>query len=105
MKSKKENFLEGRDYIKDINYEGLITMATNNYNIVKKSGKWGAKSLEEEKIMALSAELNNLKGELILSKNFEAATVGGGGGNKHANNANTSNGGDNSKKKNKKNKK
>ena len=44
MEAKEEDFLEGRDYIKDVNYKGLITMATNKYNILKKSGKWGAKS-------------------------------------------------------------
>ena len=44
MEAEEEDFLEGRDCIKDVNYKGLITMATNKYNILKKSGKWGAKS-------------------------------------------------------------
>ena len=62
MEPKEEDFLEERDYIKYIIYERLITMATNMYNILKKSGEWKAKSPEEEKIVALSAELNNVKG-------------------------------------------
>ena len=66
MELKKEDFLKGRNYIKDINYNGLITMATKNYSILKKSGNWEAKSQEEEKDIALSAELNNLKGKLKL---------------------------------------
>ena len=77
MESKEEKFIEGRDYIKDINCKGLLTMATNKYNILKKSGKWGAKSSEEEKNIALSTKLNNLKGKLKLSNNLEAAAVGG----------------------------
>ena len=69
MEAKEEDVLEERDYIKDVNYKGLIMMATNKYNILKKSGKWEVKSSEEEKIMALLAELNNPKGKLKLSKN------------------------------------
>ena len=44
MEAKEEDILKGRDCIKNVNYKGLITMATNKYNILKKSGKWGAKS-------------------------------------------------------------
>ena len=55
--------------------------------------------------MALSAELNNLKGKLKLSKNLEAATGGGGGGNKQAAKTNTSNRGESPNKKKKKDKK
>ena len=84
-------------------------MVTNKYNILINSGKWGAKSTEEEKIVALSSELNNLKCKLKLSTTLEATAVRGGGGNKKANNASNSNsgtGGENSgKQKNEKNKK
>ena len=78
METKEEDFLEMSDYIKDVNYEGFITMATSKYSILKKSGKCVAKSLEEEKIVVLWAELNNLKSKLKLSKNLDATTGGGG---------------------------
>ena len=100
---RKDKVNKGRDYIKEVNYKELITMATNKYNIVKKSGRWRAKSLEEVKIVALSVELNNLKGKLKLLKNLEAA--GRGGGNKQIAKTSNGNGGENSNKKNKKDKK
>ena len=44
---------------------------TNNYIILKKSEKWEAKSLEEEKIASLLAELKKLMGKVKLSKEEE----------------------------------
>ncbi len=43
-------------------HEQLILLALNKYNLLMQEGIYGAKSLEEEKIIAMQAELMALKG-------------------------------------------
>jgi len=52
-------------------HEELILLATNKYNLIVQSGEWGAKSLEEEKIIAMQAELMALKGQFVLAPNLK----------------------------------
>ena len=54
-------------------HEELILLATNKYNLLVQSGEWGAKSLEEEKIIAMQAELTALKGQFVLAPNLKHA--------------------------------
>ena len=49
--------------------EGLIAMAMAKYNYLIQRGKWEQKSMEEEKIVALSVEVAGLRGELKIAKN------------------------------------
>ena len=48
IKSKEENFLKIQDYINCISHKGLITVVTNEHNILKKSVNCGAKSPDKE---------------------------------------------------------
>jgi hypothetical protein len=75
-------------------------LATNKFNLLKQERTWGAKSPDEEKIMAMQAELTALKGQFQLAPNLKKAAGAKdddkAGGKKQG-------GGDNKKQKNKKN--
>jgi hypothetical protein len=43
-------------------HKELITLATNKFNLLKQEGMWGAKSPDEDKIVAMQAELTALRG-------------------------------------------
>ncbi len=45
-------------------------MATNKYNALIAQGRWGAKSPSEQKIVALTSQMETLKGDLKLSKDL-----------------------------------
>ncbi len=47
-------------------HKELIMLATNNFNLLKQEGMWGAKSPDED-IMAMQAELTALKGHFQLA--------------------------------------
>ncbi len=43
-----------------------MSMAKHKFDFLKTTGKWGAKSPDDEKIMAMSAEIKSLEGQLNL---------------------------------------
>jgi hypothetical protein len=45
-----------------LTHEELIMLATNKFNLLKQEAMWGAKSPNEDKIVAMQAELTPLKG-------------------------------------------
>ncbi len=45
-------------------------MVMNKYNILIAQGHWWAKSLSEQKIFALTSQMETLKGDLKLSKDL-----------------------------------
>ena len=49
-----------------LGHEELILLATYKFNLLKEEGAWGAKSPDEERIVAMQAELTALKGKLEL---------------------------------------
>jgi hypothetical protein len=55
-------------------HEELILLTSNKYNLLVQEGIFGAKSLEEEKIIAMQAELTALKGQFVLAPNLQCAT-------------------------------
>jgi hypothetical protein len=67
MQGRRDEYLEERDWIKDITHEELIAMATTKFNLLRQEGKWGAKSPEQQQLIALSAEMEKLRGELKLA--------------------------------------
>jgi hypothetical protein len=75
-------------------------LATNKFNLLKQEGTWGAKSPEEDKIVAMQAELTALKGQFQLTPILEKAT---GAKDDDMEGGKRQGGGDNKKKKNKKN--
>ena len=77
IKRKHEAYTDGTLIIA---YDELILLATNKYNLLKQEGTWGAKSLDEERIVAMQAELTALKGQLALGPNLKKAAAKEGGG-------------------------
>jgi hypothetical protein len=74
-------------------------LATNKFNLLKQEGTWGDKSPDEDKIVAMQAELTTLRGQFLLAPNLRVAGAkddNKAGGKKQG-------GGDNMKQKNKKN--
>jgi hypothetical protein len=72
IKRKHEAYTDGTLLI---NYDELILLATNKYNLLKQDGTWGAKSPDEERIVAMQAELTALKGQLALGPNLKKAAT------------------------------
>jgi len=70
-----------------------MSMAKCKFDFLKTKGIWGAKSLDDEKIVAMAAENKSLKGQLKLDPKLSAITGKGDKGDDKKN----------SKKKNKKN--
>ena len=54
---KEEDFMEGKDFTAD----ELMQLALNKYTMRKENGEWGAPSIEQEQITALSLELSKVK--------------------------------------------
>jgi hypothetical protein len=97
IKHKQDAYTDGT---LTLTHEELIILATNMFNLLKQEGTWGAKSPDEDKIIAMQAKLTNLKGQFQLAPNFKKAAGAkddGKAGDK------MQGGGNNKKKKNKKN--
>ena len=61
---KQENYEEGDD----IATEDLMTMADNKFKLLKEGNKWNAPSEDEEKILALHAEIKTLQKQASKAK-------------------------------------
>ncbi len=97
IKRKQDAYTDGT---LTLMHKELIMFATNKFNLLKQEGTWGAKSPDEDKIMAMQAELTALRGQFQLAPNLKKAA-----GNKEDNRegGKKQGGGDNRKQKNKKN--
>ncbi len=71
IKSKQDAYTDGT---LTLTHEELIMFTTNKFNLLKQEGMWGAKSPDEDKIMAMQAELTTLKGQFQLAPNLKKAT-------------------------------
>jgi hypothetical protein len=60
-----DDWLDGK--LTGMTHKTLMTFATCNCNYLKTKGTWGAKSLGDDKIVAMSAVLNALMGHLKLN--------------------------------------
>ncbi len=58
-------------------HESLMGMAESKFNYLRNKGTWGAKSLDNYKIVAMTAAINELKGQLKLSPQFAAVAAKG----------------------------
>ncbi len=72
-----EDYLDGM-LGSTFNYEVLLTRAMSKYDYLRTKGMWGAKSLDNKKIVAMSAALTELKGKLKLNDKLAAIKKGGG---------------------------
>ena len=61
-----------------ISHDELILLANNKFNLLKSEGSWGAKSPDEERIVAMQAELTALKGQFALNPNLKKIAAPGG---------------------------
>jgi hypothetical protein len=59
-----EDYLNGK--LTTITHKALMTSAKRKFNWLKTKGLWGAKSPDDEKIVAMTTALNILKGQLKL---------------------------------------
>jgi hypothetical protein len=64
IKHKQDTKIDGT---LTLTHKELIMLATNKFNLLKQEGMWGAKSPDEDKIMAMQAELTALKGQFQLA--------------------------------------
>jgi polysaccharide deacetylase 2 family uncharacterized protein YibQ len=67
-----EDYLD--DKLSNFTHEKLMTMATRKFNYLKQKGLWNTTS-EEQKYIAMAAELDKLKGELKLSNTLKQAAT------------------------------
>jgi hypothetical protein len=66
---KQENYEEGDD----IATEDLMTMADNKFKLLKEGNRWNAPSADEEKILALHAEIKTLQKQATKAKKSGAS--------------------------------
>jgi hypothetical protein len=69
MKRQHEDYLDGK---LTITHEALMALAKAKMDYLKLKGKWGAKSPNDEKIVAMAAEITALKGQLKLDPKLNA---------------------------------
>jgi hypothetical protein len=65
-----EDYLDGK--LPTLTHESLIGMAKSKFNYLRNKGTWGAKSIDDDKIVAMTAAINELKGQLKLSPQLAA---------------------------------
>jgi hypothetical protein len=79
--TKHDEYLDGN--LTSLTHEAMMSMAKRKFDFLKTKGKWGAKSPDDEKIVAMTAEINTLKGQLKLDPKLSAiASEGEEGDNK-----------------------
>jgi hypothetical protein len=70
LKRKQDTYMDGTI---TLTHEELIMLVTIKFNLLKQGGMWGAKSPDEDKIVAMQAKLTDLKGQFQLAPNLKKA--------------------------------
>jgi hypothetical protein len=70
-----DDYLDGK--FPTMTHESLMGLAKNKLNYLCNMGTWGAKSLEDDKIVAMAAAINELKGQFKLAPHLAAAAAKG----------------------------
>ncbi len=65
------DYLDGK--LINFTHEALMTSTMRKYDWLRQKGQWGAKSPDNEKIVAMAAQLNALKGHLKVDKHLKDA--------------------------------
>jgi len=68
--SKHDEYLDRN--LSSLTQEAMMSMAKCKFDFLKTKGKWGAKSPDDEKIVAMAAEIKSLKGQLKLDPKLSA---------------------------------
>ena len=71
IKRHYDDYLDGK--LISFTHETLMTSAMRKYDWLRQKGQWGAKSPDDEKIVAMAAQLETLKGHLKADKSLEDA--------------------------------
>ena len=69
MKQYHNKFLDGRH--SGITHERLMTDALRKFSYLQQKGQWGARYPDNEKIIAMAAQIKALKGHLKVDKHLE----------------------------------
>jgi hypothetical protein len=75
IKRHYNDYLDGK--LINLTHEALMTSAMCKYDWLRQKGQWGAKSPEDKKIVAMAAQLNDLKGHLKVDKHLKDALNNG----------------------------
>jgi hypothetical protein len=70
MSTKHDEYLGGN--LTSLTHKAMMSMAKRKFDFLKTKGKWGAKSPDDEKIVAMAAQINSLKGQLKLDPKLSA---------------------------------
>jgi hypothetical protein len=70
IRQQHEDYPDGK--LTTITHEALMTSAKRKFDWLKTKGLWGAKSPDDEKIVAMTTALNALKGQLKLDPKLSA---------------------------------
>jgi hypothetical protein len=70
IRQQHEDYLDGK--LTTITHKALMTSAKRKFDWLKTKGLWGAKFPDDEKIVAMTAPLNTLKGQLKLDPKLNA---------------------------------
>jgi hypothetical protein len=68
--TKQDEYLDGN--VPSLTHEAMMSMAKRKFDFLKTKGKWGDKSPDDEKIVAMAAEIKSLKGQLKLDPKLSA---------------------------------
>jgi hypothetical protein len=71
----QENYLDGKH--PTMMHESLMGMAKSKFNYLRNMGTWGTKSLDDDKIVVMTAAINKLKGQLNLLPQLAAVAAKG----------------------------
>jgi hypothetical protein len=77
--TKHDEYLDGN--LSSLTHETMMSMAKRKFDFLKTKGKWGAKSPDNKKIVAMAAEIKSLKGQLKLDPKLSAIPGKGDKGN------------------------
>jgi len=68
--TKHDEYLDGN--LSSLTHETMMSMTKCKFDFLKTKGKWGAKSPNDEKIVAMAAEIKSLKNQLKLDPKLSA---------------------------------
>jgi hypothetical protein len=74
IKNQQNDYLDGK--LAGLTHEALRKMAKSKFDWLVNKKKWGARSPEDDKIVAMAAEINKLKGQLKLAPKLAAVAEG-----------------------------
>ncbi len=70
ISTKHNDYLDGN--LTGLTHQALMSMAKHKFDFIKTKRKWGAKSPDNEKIVAMTAKITALKGKLKLDPKLSA---------------------------------